>query len=329
VQVTVTKTGTYSGKIWFGARMCAFSGRLSGTTDENVMGQTTLRCGTATLPIRFNINAATKVLEGFVGGVADTKDRGLQFYARCSGWHATTNPYPHAGLYTAAMVPQDLDAKDLSFPHGIGYFGGTIATNGVVTMAARLADNTVVTITSVIGSDNLLSLHFLLYGGTGSIQGWLIAGGGDLDGGLKWVKLPQAGATRSYKAGFPLHNLITVGGFKPAVPTGGNRWIDAGGGSPNSQLIFDRGGIDGWLTQKVTLNTNNTISVAPGYFAMPALVNEHSRFTGTLNALGNTGTFYGVFIPRLDRGVGHFQLPEAPGTTSRILSGRVQFNRSH
>ena len=254
---------------------------------------------------------------------------GVAFTAVRNIWTGNVKPSAYAGTYTAAMrLPAGL-AGNASYPQGTGYFGGTIDMNGGVVISARLADNTVVTTSTILGPDQSIPLFLLLYGGTGSAQGWQTVSldprlGAIMDGSVSWLKLPQPvkSTTRSYKSGFALHDLTTVGGKLLALGAG---QIELGlpNQVANAVVTFAEGGLSVSDSESLRITTGNLAQFAKGSPVAMTIDKTQGKFSGTYASEAGSAPFYGIFVPRLGLGLGQIQLPQSRAATSSILSGSV------
>ena len=152
--------------------------------------------------------------DGHLYGTLWTNTSGTSFAGIRSPFINGIQAVNYAGIHIAALPIDPIYEGDRQFPQGTGYFGGSVNLSGVFTAGARFADNSVATISATIGQDGSLPLHWLLYSGTGSVQGWARTDGTTMDGDLTWVKQvqPLKSTTRSYKSGFPAHSLQIKGG---------------------------------------------------------------------------------------------------------------------
>ena len=113
--------------------------------------------------------------------------------------YSKANPAPQAGKYTL-LIPGSENAS--AQPGGNGFGAVTVSDSGNVTFSGILGDGTPVTSTSIVSSEGQWPFYVSLYGGKGSILGWLsFTNDGDISGQTGWFKLPQATA-KLYPGGF-------------------------------------------------------------------------------------------------------------------------------
>ncbi len=353
---------------------------LSATPGSDPTGKVTLVRGTtkdtiADLTFSFSIGQNTGKL---TGTVTDNQPGStpIPVLAWRNLWSATANPAKAlAGAYTAVL---DLDpalqgyAAHPGIPQGRGYVTLAITTAGLATWGGRLADGTAVTGSTTLGPDGELPLHLMLYTPTvattaGSIHGWaqasadsmtpLLNGGHPLlDGSVDWIKLAQVSTstTRSYKAGFPLHNLTVKGGVYAAPPSGTPvLGISATGSGNDASLSFSEADLAssglagpgspsgsplGTLNQSLRISATNAVTIPagsaastgpnPGYVTIRLTAstgavsggfilrdNDPTDLTFPYTVVTRSVLWYGILVPRLGQGVGQFQMPQLPATT--------------
>lgn len=365
-----TSAGTFTGTLKLEDKSYSMpaGSALNAAAGGNPTASVKILRGTATdaiadLTFAFAINKDTGELTGTLSdGIIVTP---VALKAWRSPWKATgtvaspANPAT-AASYTAALEldPALVGTDPLSappgnpanvaYPQGTGYGTLTITTAGVATWSGKAADGTPLTASTMLGPNGEVPLHFLLYSSTapanaGSLHGWTKITGVNLDSvaPFDWLKLAQlpANTTRSYKDGFPLHNL-TVIGSKYVPPTMVNLMLGLLAPPNNAQLVFSEGGIkdstlgvSGALTQVFGISTTNVVDMPKGLTNNPGTVTM-TPFSATTGAISGNFTlsgsparsvpWSGVLVPRLSKGVGQFQLAKLPNpTTSPQLSGQV------
>ena len=274
------------------------------------------------------------------------------------------------GTYTAALDIEDqLLLGDIAYPQGNGYLNLSVSATGVVTWGGKLADGTAITGSSTVAAGGDIPFHQLLYSTTsaataGSAHGWVkisddsatspVNGGRALlDGTIDWLKKAQAtsSTTRSYKQGFPLHNLVVAGGRYAAPATGQVMLglVDGGVGTTNASLKFTEGGLTGPATIVGAVMASNVGSVPVRITSTNAVVMltgsdnpagvslkitassglmsgsfvlkndpDPTDITAPITLLSRTVNYTGVLVPRLSMGVGQFQLPELPSQQGAV-----------
>gem|GEM_PF-3644928 len=215
-------------------------------------------------------------------------------------------------------------AQNTTYPQGTGYLEGGINLSGVFTAAARFADNTVATISTISCQDRTIPFHYLLYGGSGSVQGWAASDGQVINGDLTWIKhaQPARSKTRSYRNGFPAHRIGLEGGRRRAY-TGNEIVMGLPDQASNAQFTLSLLGLDGDFTNTFRITRTNTAQMEAGSPLSLLINRSQSKFSGTVNYVGRKGACYGVFVDQLGMGLGHIQLPESTASSSPILSRKI------
>ncbi len=382
--LVITSTGSFTGTLQLEEKSYRMPGgsRLDATLNADATATVKLVRGTASdsipdLTLHFTINKDTGELTGTLSD--GSASAALNLY----GWRQAAPTTGRTGAYTAALDIQDqVLVGDIAYPQGNGYLTMSVTAAGVVTWGGKLADGTAITGSSTVAAGGDIPFHQLLYSTTsavtaGSAHGWvkisdenapaLNGGKALLDGTIDWLKKAQAASstTRSYKQGFPLHNLAVAGG-RYAAPTTGQvllGLVDGGAGTTNASLKFAQAGSTGQSPIVGVLMAANMGSVAvritsTNVVVMPTAANNPLSATLKITAsnglisgsftlknisdfmdttapskmLTRTANYTGVLVPRLNKGVGQFQLPELPSQqgavkstlkTSPIWSGQV------
>lgn len=327
-RLVTTSNSLFTGSLTLGASVYRFSGGWEVSEDGSATSHVKLAGKTTeTLGFDLSLPVNSQVITGKLWTPTNrlAVDGGVPLRAIRSPWGSGIQAVAHVGLYTAALrLPESLRGVE-TYPQGTGYLMGTIDRNGIATMAVRLADNTVATISTMIGGDSTLPLHYLLYGGNGSAQGWHLQESGLIDGELTWLKYPESArsTSRSYRSGIPLHTLSTIGSTV-IQPSGGALYLGATLSASNATLTFQQGGLLSAMSRDFTILANNNPLLAPGTPYTLAFDKVSGKFTGILTAEGRRAAFYGIFVPRLALGLGHFQMPQSTSSTSAILSGPLE-----
>jgi hypothetical protein len=188
---SVTSAGVYSAKIRLGTGSYSCSGALSvnGTATKTIN-----RPGLTPLTLELQLDMTNGPLTGTVSDGEWTAD-----LAADADVYSRTNPAPQAGKYTL-LIPGSDNAT--AQPGGNGFGAVIVSELGAVTFSGTLGDGTHVSSTSIVSSEGEWPFYASLYGGTGSILGWLnFTNKNAISGETGWFKLPQANA-KLYAAGF-------------------------------------------------------------------------------------------------------------------------------
>ncbi len=207
---SLTRRGSYSGRVKIGGGSYAISGKI------NFQCQATNRIkrGTNLLTLVFRANQSGSLY----GRVAqDSWSAALE--ATRVGVYSKTNPALQAGRYTILLPGQ---AGDPVLPEGHSYATLKVSDSGVTSLAGTLADGSKISQGSALSEAGLLPTYFPLDAGKGVAVGWQTFNakvGSDLDGWLVWIK-PANAAARAFPEGFEYQRGLYGLAYLP--PTGTN-----------------------------------------------------------------------------------------------------------
>ncbi len=188
---TVTRTGAFSAKLRLGTGSHSYSGELSLT---GAASKSIPRPGLSPLTVQLQLGLTNGPLTGTISDGTWTAD-----LVADAAVYSKANPAPQAGKYTL-LIPGSENAS--AQPGGNGFGAVTVSASGNVTFSGILGDGTPVTSTSIVSSEGQWPFYVSLYGGKGSILGWLsFTNDGDISGQTGWFKLQQATA-KLYPGGF-------------------------------------------------------------------------------------------------------------------------------
>jgi hypothetical protein len=191
ITATVTSAGAFSAKLRLDGQSYSFSGELSVT---GAAVKTIQRRGLSPLTLQLDLGLTNGPLTGAISDGTWTAD-----LVADAAVYSKTNPAPQAGKYTL-LIPGSENAS--AQPGGNGFGAVTVSDSGNVTFSGILGDGTPVTSTSIVSSEGQWPFYASLYGGKGSILGWLsFTNSGVISGQTGWFKLPQA-AAKLYPGGF-------------------------------------------------------------------------------------------------------------------------------
>ncbi|MES2594212.1 MAG: immunoglobulin domain-containing protein [Verrucomicrobiota bacterium] len=323
--LTTTSSGTFSGSLTLGAKPHSFSG---GVLEVPMVGDPSgsIFIKSAGLTLSFTIDLT---LGGAMNGTLDNDSilSPIHIEAWPNALPVATSTIAYTALIDVTPGQLNNPAGLIGYPQGYGFITLSVTKTGAATWGGRMADGTAITGGGNHGYGGRVPLHLLLYGSTGSVQGWSQIVGNNLDGYLFWSKKFQGlkSTTRSYKDGFPQHQLNVTGGVYTA-PAKDHIVI---GLPPACMLSFYDGYIPGFaFNQPLTLTTANKVQISSSanQVKVTSLTPANGLFGGTFGItqrdlldstepFGNVtrpGTFSGVFVQRLSKGYGHFLLPERP-----------------
>ncbi len=261
------------------------------------------------------------------------------------------------GQFNALFWPGVPWENDLTVPLGTGQTQLRVTETGAARWIGRYADATSLTGSFHLGPQGDVRHWQALYKNTGSARFAAMLNAPDnLDGSGDWLRLPPLKPTRSYSAGFGLDLRGPL-----ALTLTGGRWTKPGKGenllavlsldevSSNLDFKFDHGGIASSATPPDTSATldarNRVVTEKQGPANEAGVTGSFTASTGVVSgvmrprdddpekpgrALVRTTKFLGLWVPRLNRAEGSFQLPQLadPGVTTKntspILSGQMK-----
>jgi hypothetical protein len=188
---SVTSSGAFSAKLRLGAVGHSYAGKFSLT---GVALKSIPRQGLSPITVQLQLDLSNGPMTGTISDGTWTAD-----LVANPDIYSKTNPAPQAGKYTL-LIPGSDNAS--AQPGGNGFGAVTVDTSGHVSLSGTLGDGTPVTSSSVVASQGQWPFYVSLYGGKGSLLGWLSFTNDDgISGPIDWFKLPQATA-KLYPGGF-------------------------------------------------------------------------------------------------------------------------------
>jgi len=188
---TVSSAGAFSARLDLGAANYSFSGEFNPLT--GVASKTVPR-GLSPINVQLQLDLSGGPMTGTVNDGTWTAD----LVANPANY-SRTYPAPQAGRYTL-LIP-GVDGASAQ-PGGNGFGAVTVNSLGDVSLSGTLGDGTAFTSSSVVASQGQWPFYVSLYGGKGSILGWLsFATNGGVNGQIDWFKIPEAMA-KFYPGGF-------------------------------------------------------------------------------------------------------------------------------
>jgi hypothetical protein len=323
--LTTTSRAVYTGKLMIGSKSYNLAGNLAVSTNGNTAsGGQTIRHNNQVVPLTFTIHSTTGILTG-----------SLDPSASLTGIRAQTGT-TRTGIYNFRAArntaPPEIE------PQGASYASMTLSPLAVAKTVGRLADGTVFTASSPLGTDGRIFIYQTLYTVPGRILGSLTLASDNshtITGSLSWTKPAQtSGAV--YRSGWatPIPLVASGGKYRPAV--GATLPLDATPSTTNNaRIILQDGGISANpMNVPFRLLSSTTLSIAAPQKL--TITNASGAFTGIYTdgtgASKRTLTFQGLLIPDPatpadfdSTGYGYFILPT--GTKDISRSGAVILER--
>lgn len=341
---SVSSSGALSGSVSMGSEVRTFRGAWESVPGPDLTAEISIprSKGLAPWALRMKLDAATGQV---TGTVAENAIELAAVEAWQSDWNAKTMPADEfKGSYTIGLQPPEVKNAaevEVLIPEGVGYAALTVTPAGVVNWTGRLAEGTSVTRSLRLGREGQIPMHNLLYGGTGSIQGWVnvrteLIGESEVNGQISWVKKQQVNSRSSnYPKGFPLHPLQVAGGAFFANKAVFEQ-LGLEEGLPNARLSFEGGWgggepDNGYFDVLLGISSTNRIQSPdsgenPDLVRMTSLSAQSGLFRGEFTQRGGAEKvlWYGMLVPKTKGGTGWFlrTIEESDGSVS-VRSGRV------
>ncbi len=307
--LAVSLSGQFSGNVRLGGIGYGFRGQLDGLVGDAPRAQAIIPRKNLP-PVLVNLVLNPDLTLG--GGVSLGN-----ISAPVSGWKKTwdtkTNALPSGlqGYHTAVLSLPDTpispsDARP--WPEGEGWMILRTDAGGTATYSGKTADGELFSGAFPMGPFGEIACWSAFPRNTGSVMGWGVLNGSNLDGNIGWVRLPSN--TRTYPQGFgtasePL--ALLVFGARYTTPAAGSvqsAW-NLSGANPNAVARFigaNLPSIDQSLAQSFFVNTSGAV-VMPGSPNNPSGVRlslspRDGRFSGQFTLVASDPNRPGKFLLR-------------------------------
>lgn len=298
---TLASSGAYSGSCYVGGLRYRFVGKFDISGESRVVFALAPKA-TFDLTLDFS-SPSSGLLYGTVTGTS--------WIAQLSGGRAKflySPPAPQSGSnYTVAFIGS---SDGLTSPGGDGFGNLTVSTSGQVGFSGRMPDDSALVppLTYITGNGDW-PVYIPLYGGKGSVFGWLTNSTGQprsYEGTVHWIKTGAYGTT--YPSGFT-NQSVAVSSVLPSLASG----IPAFN-SPNAMVVFSDGLLTTPITNYISLN-NNVVSVFEGQTngLTLSLTKSTGQWLGSINNPSNAVkmTVRGVLLKDQNQARGYFVGPRS------------------
>jgi hypothetical protein len=205
----VGATGTYSARVWLGGFSYPLTGVLSQTgNDSEVVSRAANGLSNLTVKLHLDMTGATQTITGSVSNMSTGNPWTAPLLA---GLATNTLPVP-AGNF-GMLLPPEAGATNSPTTDGDVLIIST--TNGIITLAGYLADETQVSQTVPVSEAGTIPLYCSLYGGLGLAEGWISLAGDVPAGPITWIR--PAGLTNGLPFPLGFTNVLTVSAAKNFV----------------------------------------------------------------------------------------------------------------
>lgn len=289
----VSISGSFSATLWLGGTHYDLSGAL------DLQGQTQVlvpRAGVSPLTLNLRLDRLGDA-DQLTGGLSDGSWE-AELLADRAIVDATPDFDVYRGRYTLALSPSGNAEPG---PPGSGFGAVTVSRKGKVSLVGELADGQTISQTVPLSRRGLWPFYASLYGGKGSILGWLAftnQATTDLVGLLSWFRPARADA-RYYPLGFTNHCAVSGSGYEP-----GRSWDWT-----NAVLVLGGGNLSGAFTNVMTPVGPKLVSLSGDRRLVCAIDPSTGVFRGAFvdPGTGITNRLQGVVLPKQDRGVGYLR----------------------
>lgn len=219
-----------------------------------------------------------------------------------------TNPAPQAGTYSIVIPGGDGTTE----PAGFGFASVRIDRNGNMNLAGLLADGTTFVERTALAKDGSWPLFASIYGGDGSVLGWMNFGDtNDLSGSLTWIR-PEIWWARAYPDGFTNQTDIIASPWTRTVPaTAALNYTDG-------MIVFSGPNLADSFTNTFQITSAGRIVNTSSNRMSVSISSQTGWFSGVVTdpASGRRIIFQGALLRDQQVGYGYF-------LTGNRKSGRV------
>jgi len=245
--LNVTAQGTFAGRLTLGSAKYALRGKF----DQSGSASTTVkRPGRTSLAVELNLDLLQHT-DKIHGTITD----GSWIAALEGDRPQHTIAVTQAGQYTL-LIPGGED--EAALPRGYGTGTVHVDTRGQLKFSATLGDGTHASQNVPVSKGGRWPFYTSLYNARGAIFGWVAFDAAlptGFQGDLIWFK-PPSSSGQFYPAGFAVKSSITGSFYQQPAP--GARVMNW----TNGVAVLAGGNLTPWLTNLVTLETNNTLTVS-------------------------------------------------------------------
>jgi hypothetical protein len=266
---TLTDRGGFSARLQMAGKTYALAGQFA---LDGTLSKTIPRLGSS--PLNLNLQLDPLSQDAILGRISDGTWT-AELIAYRATFNTATNPAPQAGKYTL-IIPGSEDAS--IEPGGDGFGTLTVDKSGNVIFAGTLGDGTKVSQSTFIARAGFWPLYLPLYGGAGSLLGWLAftnEPGSDIRGLLNWIK-PAQPANRMYPAGFTIRSEAVGSSYRP--PALGGQILNF----TNAVLVLENGNLAQTVTNQVSLGPGNQVKNLGNSKLTFSFTTPSGAFTGGL-----------------------------------------------
>jgi hypothetical protein len=322
--VTLTASGTFSGKLRIGNEETSLSGWLdeTGTGRFGDSAQDTLpwyRKDGRTLRVRININPLSP--SEIIGSISDSarpEESPLAELRLLRAAIFASNPNP--GTYNAA-APSKKQSNGIStafFPEGAAIGTVIVPITGPPSFAIKLPDGTSASGSSPLRENGSFTLYTTLYNGLGQLSGDVFLETSSSKPGVSGENLlwlMPAGLNPAYPLGWPEGVRMDLQGtlYPATAPTLSNLFPNLTKAPPHARLSFISEVAKTNLRADISISPNGAISATHPSQSVKANINLKTGFIQGILSTGKSSTipFSLALVPKKKGSsvFGHFLLP--------------------
>jgi hypothetical protein len=219
-----------------------------------------------------------------------------------AAFHTVTNRAPFAGKFTV-ILPKD--SNSLPAPAGNGFGTVSVAPGGAVVLKGRAADGSTLAQSVPVSLHGSWPFYVSLYGGKGSLLGWLTITNrlaDDVNGLVSWIRPPIA-TSKYYSTGFT--NELQLIGSTYVPPISRTNRVFA---VTNGVVMLADGNLSQNLLNLVVLSQDNHVMNLSSNKLTLSISTSSGAFSGTEIDLVTRKpvTFRGVILQKQNYGSGYF-----------------------
>lgn len=305
IRLNVGPTGAFTGQLTFAGKTHSLKGEFSGT--GRFIGQIE-RNRTSALMLDFRIDLAPAGTQRITGTITTPSFQSIVSADRAPYSKDAPAPASFVKSYTL-LFPQTLAA---GIPQGTGSATMNIDATGKVSWTGRLPDGTSVKQTVPLTKDGTWPLFLNLYKKRGVMLGQvahIATMTSDLGGSLDWLR-PGESRAKLFPAGFIVNSLAMVGSNYVPPPPGARVLSTLTAAVPNTVTKLDSGNLLTPITQQITIDSENTVTVTGANTNKLALrINTtNGSFSGSfVHPVSNKRVnLNGIFFQKTNLGYGSF-----------------------
>jgi hypothetical protein len=299
ITISVNSKGSFSGRLQAGARRASFRGSL------DINGAATVQ---ALVGPFGSWTVAFQVDSGNADHISGTISASL-FNASFDAYRALSrgNFSAQTGQYTL-VIPGTPGSADQPGGDSVG----TVSINsaGALRLTGSLSDGTKISQSVSISADGRWPLYVSLYGGAGSLSGWVTVAGG-LSGAIAWDK-PATTKSKAYNSGFELTSDLSGSTYtRPA-------FAGAILGGDTLHLTISGSDLGDAISDDIQISPNGrVVNLGPDRLSL-SFSTSTGTFRGSVrnSATGRPLPFSGVVLQDQGRAVGYFLSDGSSGEVS-------------